>query len=98
MVRPRFAAVEGCLVDIVVPGDPEDRIRWTDQSTAVSLAREDPNPAYDEDDRMWHLRFRAERQGTVELRLVRERPGRRPVKTRITLRIGPEHPGLPNSV
>lgn len=91
--RPTFAAVEGCLVDVVLPGDPGDSIRWLDQSPAVSLAQEDPNPAYDPVDRLWHLRFRAEHRGTVVIRLLRERPGRRPVKTSLTLRIGPEHPG-----
>ncbi|HWC09651.1 MAG TPA: hypothetical protein VG455_00365 [Acidimicrobiales bacterium] len=91
--RPSFAAVEGCLVDVVLPGDPGDTIRWLDQSPSVSLALEDPNPAYDPVDRLWHLRFRAQRRGTVILRLLRERPGRRPMKVSVTLRIGPEHPG-----
>lgn len=89
-------AVEGCLVDVVLPGDPGDVIRWEDQNASVSLAPQDPNPAYDELDRLWHLRFRAERRGTVVLRLVRERAGRRPVRTRVTLRIGPENPGPPS--
>ena len=91
--RPTFAAVQGCLVDVVLPGDEGDTIRWLDQSPAVSLARDDPNPAYDPVDRLWHLRFRAERRGTVVIRLLRERPGRRPVKVAVTLRIGPERPG-----
>lgn len=90
--RPTVAAVEGCLVDVAVAGDPGDVIRWVEQSSAVSLAREDPNPAYDHDDRLWHLRFRAEKAGTVLLHLVRDRPGKRPVTTNVTLRIRPEHP------
>jgi hypothetical protein len=90
--RPTFAAVEGCLVDVVVPGDEGDTIRWLDQSPTVSLAPDDPNPVYDPVDRLWHLRFRAERRGTVNLRLLRERPGRRPVKVSVSLRIGPERP------
>ncbi len=59
----------------------------------MSLSQDDPNPVYDPVDRLWHLRFRAEHRGTVVIRLLRERPGRRPVKTSLTLRIGPEHPG-----
>jgi hypothetical protein len=90
--RPTVAAVAGCLVDVVVPGDPGDVIRWVEPSSAVSLAREDPNPAYDHDERLWHLRFRAEKPGTVVLHLVRDRPGKRPVNTSMTLRIRPEHP------
>jgi len=89
--RPVVGAVEGCLVDVVLPGGAGDVIRWEDQSSSVSLAPEDPNPSYDEGERLWHLRFRADRQGTVVLRLVRERPGQRPVKTRVSLRIGPNH-------
>lgn len=90
--RPVVAAVAGCLVDVVVPGDPGDVIHWVEPLAAVSLAREDPNPAYDHDERLWHLRFRAEKPGTVVLHLVRDRPGKRPVKTSMTLRIRPEHP------
>jgi hypothetical protein len=90
--RPTIAAVAGCLVDVVVPGDPGDVIRWIEPSAAVSLAREDPNPAYDHDDRLWNLRFRAEKPGTVVLHLVRDRPGKRPIKTSMTLHIRPEHP------
>ncbi|MFN2607702.1 MAG: hypothetical protein ABR511_07370 [Acidimicrobiales bacterium] len=90
--QPFVAAAEGCLVDVVVPGDAADVVRWAKPTEAVTLAAEDPNPCYDEGDRLWHLRFRAERRGTVELRLVRERPGRRPLRTRVTLRIGPERP------
>lgn len=78
---------------MVVPGSPGDVIRWMNQSSAVTLAKEDPNPAYDHEDRLWHLRFRAERAGTVVLHLVRDRPGRRPLRTNVTLRIRPEHPG-----
>ncbi len=87
--RPVVAAVEGSLVDVVLPGGAGDVIRWEDQSESVTLAPEDPNPAYDEGERLWHLRFRAHRPGTVVLRLVRERPGLRPVRIRVTLRIGP---------
>ena len=86
--EPVIAAIEGSLVDVVVPGGPGDQIRWEDQTSSVTLAPEDPNPAYDEQDRLWHLRFKVERRGTVVLRLVRERPGHRPVRTRVTLRIG----------
>lgn len=82
-----MAAVEGSLVDVVLPGNPDDVIRWEDQSSSLSLAAEDPNPAYDEGERLWHLRFRALRRGTVVLRVVRERPGLRPVKVRVSLRI-----------
>jgi len=85
------AAVEGSLVDVVLPGGAGDVIRWEDQSTSVSLAPEDPNPAYDEAERLWHLRFRAHLPGTVVLRLVRERPGLRPVRIRVSLRIGRNH-------
>jgi len=88
--RPVVAAVEGSLVDVVLPGGAGDVIRWEDQSSSVSLAPEDPNPAYDDLERLWHLRFRAERRGTVVLRLVRERPGLRPIKIRVSLRIGPD--------
>ena len=88
-LEPVIAAVEGSLVDVVVPGGPGDEIRWEDQTSSVSLARQDPNPAYDESDRLWHLRFRADRRGTVVLRLSRQRPGRRPMRTQVTLRIGP---------
>jgi hypothetical protein len=90
--KPTFAAVAGCLVDVTVPGDAGDLIRWVEQSSAVSLAQEDPNPAYDHDERLWHLRFRAEKPGTVVLHLVRDRPGKRAVTTTMTLRIRPEHP------
>ena len=89
---PTVAAVAGCLFDVVVPGESGDVVRWVGPSPAVSLAREDPNPAYDPDERLWHLRFRAEKPGTVALRLVRDRPGKRPVETSLTLRIRPEHP------
>lgn len=84
-----FAGAEGSLIDVVVPGGAGDVIRWEDQTSSVSLAPEDPNPAYDADERLWHLRFRAERRGTVDLRLTRERDGRRPLKTTVTLRIAP---------
>ena len=77
---------------MVVPGDEGDTIRWLDQSASVTLAQDDPNPAYDPVDRLWHLRFRAERRGTVNIRLLRERPGRRPMRIAVTLRIGPERP------
>ncbi len=85
-----MAAVEGSLVDVVLPGGAADVITWEDQSSSVSLAPEHPNPAYDEGERLWHLRFRAHQQGTVELRLLRERPGLRPVRIRVSLRIGPD--------
>jgi len=88
--RPVVAATEGSLVDVVLPGNPTDVIVWENQSEAVSLAPEDPNPAYDEVERLWHLRFRAHRRGLVVLRLTRERPGLRPVKVRVSLRIGPD--------
>ena len=90
--RPTVAAVAGCLVDVAVAGDPGDVICWVEQSPEVSLAREDPNPAYDHEERLWHLRFRAEKPGTVVLHLVRDRPGKRPVRTSMTLRVRPEHP------
>ena len=88
-VGPAVAAVQGSLVDVVLPGDANDVIVWEDQSSSVSLAPEDPNPAYDEGERLWHMRFRAHQQGTVVLRLVRQRPGLRPVKIRVSLNIGP---------
>ncbi len=87
--RPVIAAVEGSLVDVVLPGAPGDVIVWENRSEAVSLAPEDPNPAYDEVERLWHLRFRAHTSGLVVLRLTRQRPGHRPVKVRVSLRIGP---------
>ncbi len=81
--------MDGSLVDVVLPGTPGDVIVWENQSDAVPLAPEEPNLAYDEGERLWHLRFRAHTRGLVVLRLTRQRPGHRRVKIRVSLRIGP---------
>lgn len=82
----------GTLVDVVVPGDADDAVRWVGVDPAVALGDQDPDPVYDQDDRLWHLRFRPEQAGDAVLHLIRERPGRRPLKVRVTLRIGTRYP------
>ena len=86
---PEVAAYEGGLVDIVVPGDPDDVVRWVGVDPKAAITDLESDPVYEEDDRLWHLRLRAQLAGSAVLSLVRERPGRRPVKLRVSVQIGP---------